>query len=154
MTTAYCNRSNRLVNSLFWNLPMRQCVSVTSLVSGLESSTLNGRVRFENQVQLVARRHDRMRGFQSAEASQRAIVTAVTVVDDHVIVGAFMVRLDFEFVEHLSIRNSFESRYYSTILLYLYYSLTVKWESNSRRPWTEADGLRLRNGVLGKFFKI
>ena len=68
---------------------------------GLETSTLNGRIGFEDHVEFVARGRYRMRGFESTEAAQSRIVAAVAVVNNDMIIGAFVVRFDFEFVEHL-----------------------------------------------------
>lgn len=62
---------------------------------------MNGGIRFEYHIELVAGRHNGMRGLESAEPSQSRIFTCVAVVHCHVIVGALMMRLDLEFVEHL-----------------------------------------------------
>lgn len=79
---------------------------ITGDVSGLEAATLDRRVWLENHVELVAGRHERVRRFESAEATQRRVVAAVAVVDGHVIVGAFVVRLYLKFVEDLQCRST------------------------------------------------
>lgn len=49
-----------------------------------------------------------MRGFESTEAAQCGIVTAVSIVDGDMVVSAFVMRFNFKFMENLILNRNFK----------------------------------------------
>ena len=83
-------------------------------MGSLKAATLNGGIRFEHHVKLIAGRYYGMRGFQSAESTQRRIFTAISIEQGDMIISAFVMGFDFKFVEYLKHRhkNSLKLCYY------------------------------------------
>lgn len=86
-------------------------------MSSLESSALHGGIRLEDNIELITRRHNRMRSFESAKSTQCRIVAAISVVYGYVVVSALVMGLDLEFVEDLQDHQQFGKNVFVFIYL-------------------------------------
>lgn len=91
-------RNYHLVGEKIWKLKNG---FFTGRMVGWKSFLLHGRIRFENHVELIGRRDDRMRWFWTAIPTDHQGICRITVVNSYVIVGAILMSFYFKCIESL-----------------------------------------------------
>ena len=106
MTTANCMETTMSRVVIVSRLIKKQIINHTCCVGSLKATSLNGGIRFEYHVKLIAGRYYRMRSFQSAESTQCWIFAAISIEQGDMIISAFVMRFYFKFVEYLNSKQN------------------------------------------------